>query len=182
MSVINPSPQIQPFLQNQASNYGRIVMKTEFISQYAHTWRVFERLVNDFDNDAWVHTGRKTITPVRLAFHILKAVKYYLEDPSASLFESGKSFDDDCETTKEEDLPSQNDILACIKEFKVKTENWLSEMDFNSTNRAFEWAGETKLGVVIFLLRHSIYHLGELSSLLNESKNGDAEDNYVKAL
>jgi hypothetical protein len=157
-------------------------MKTEFIKQYGHTWRVFERLVNDFDDDAWIHTGRKTITPVRLAFHILKAVKYYLEDSSTVLFESGKSFDNDSETAKEEDLPSQNDILACINEFKVKTEKWLSEMDFGSENKSFNWAGETKLGVVIFLLRHSLYHLGELSSLLNESRNGDAEDNYVKAL
>ncbi len=157
-------------------------MKTEFINHYAHTWRVFERLVNDFDDNAWIHTGRKTTTPVRLAFHILKAVKYYLEDSSSTLFESGKLFDINCETAKEENLPSQNDILACIGEFKVKTEKWLSEMDFSSENKSFEWAGKTKLGVVIFLLQHSLYHLGELSSLLNESRNGDVEDNYVKAL
>jgi hypothetical protein len=156
-------------------------MKTEFIKQYAHTWKVFERLVNDFDNNAWLHTGRGTITPVRLAFHILKAVKYYLEDSSTILFASGKSFDSNCETAQEEELPSQNDILACINELKVKTEAWLSEIDFSSENRSFPWAGETKLGVVIFLLRHSLYHLGELSSLLNESRNGDVEDHYVKA-
>jgi hypothetical protein len=65
---------------------------------------------------------------------------------------------------------------------QAKTEKWLSEMDFHAENRSFEWAGETKLGVVLFLLRHSVFHIGELSSLLNESKNGDAEDNYVKAL
>ena len=49
-------------------------------------------------------------------------------------------------------------------------------------NETFPWAGKTKLGVVIFLLRHTTYHLGELSSLLNESRDGNAEDNYVKAL
>jgi hypothetical protein len=54
-------------------------------------------------------------------------------------------------------------------------------MDYSAKNTAFPWAGETRLGVVIFLLRHSLYHLGELSSLLNESKHGDAEDHYVKA-
>jgi hypothetical protein len=157
-------------------------MKTEFIQQYEHTWRVFERIVKDFDNDAWIHAGRGTTTPVRIAFHILKGVKYYLEDSSTILFESGKSFEGDCWETEEEDLPSQNDIVACIDELKDKTEKWLSEMDFDSENRSFEWAGETKLGVVLFLLRHNVYHIGELSSLLNESKNGDVEDHYVKAL
>ena len=162
-------------------NCGRI-METEFIKQYEHTWRVFERIVKDFDNDAWIHTGRGTITPVRIAFHILKGVKYYIEDSTTLLFASGKSFESNWETAPDEDLPSQNDILVCINELQAKTEKWLTEMDFHAENRSFKWAGETKLGVVLFLLRHSVYHIGELSSLLNESKNGDAEDNYVKAL
>ena len=157
-------------------------MKTEFIKQYGHTWRVFERIVKDFDKDAWRHTGRGTTTPVRLAFHILQGVKYYIEDSATLLFVSGKSFESNWKTAPEEELPSQNDILVCINELKAKTEKWLAEMDFHAENRSFEWAGETKLGVVLFLLRHSVYHIGELSSLLNESKNGDAEDNYVKAL
>lgn len=157
-------------------------MKTEFIKQYGHTWRVFKRIVKDFDNEAWLHTGRGTITPVRTAFHILQGVKYYIEDSTTLLFASGKSFESDWEIAPEEDLPSQNDILACINELQAKTEKWLSEMDFNSENKSFEWAGETKVGVVLFLLRHSVYHIGELSSLLNESRNGDVQDNYVKAL
>jgi hypothetical protein len=157
-------------------------MKTEFIKQYEHTWRIFERIVKDFDSKAWLHIGRGTITPARLAFHVLQGVKYYLEDSSTVLFASGKSFESNWETVPEKNLPSQYDILACIRVFKVKTEKWISEMDFDADNRSFEWAGETKLGVVIFLLRHTVYHIGELSSLLNESKNGFAEDHYVKAL
>lgn len=157
-------------------------MKNEWIQQYGHTWRLFKGLVNDFEKDAWLHTGRKNMKPVRLAHHILKATQYYLEDSSVIYFESGKAFNIDSATAKEEDLPSQEDIATCISVFQEKTEKWLSEMDFSSKNQAFPWASETKMGVVIFLLKHSIYHLGELSSLLNESKNGDAEDNYVKAL
>ena len=157
-------------------------METEFVEQYGHTWRVFKRIVKDFGRDAWIHTGRGAATPVRIALHILQGVKYYIEDSATTIFESGKSFECNSETAKEEELPSQNDILTCIDGLKVKTENWLSEMDFSAENKSFEWAGETKLGVVIFLLRHSLYHLGEISSLLNESKDGNAEDNYVKAL
>jgi len=157
-------------------------MKTEFIKQYGHTWRVFERLVKDFDQASWIHTGRGAITPARLAFHILKAVKYYIDDPSEMVFESGKSFESNWETVKEENLPSQNDILICVCELKAKTENWLLDMDFDCENKSFPWVGRTRLGVILFLLRHSLYHLGELSSLLNESKNGNVEDHYVKAL
>lgn len=157
-------------------------MNTELISQYSHIWRVFERLVNDFDDASWTCTGRKAGTPARLSFHILKATKYYIEDTTSIEFASGKSFDVNCETATEEALPSRGDIIHCIREFAGKTDTWIAGMDLSSVNKAFEWAGKTRMGVVIFLLKHSVYHLGELSSLLNESKNGEAQDNYVNAL
>jgi len=157
-------------------------MKTDFIKQDEHTWKVFERLVADFDQDAWLHTGRGVITPARLSLHILQSVRYYIQDSSAVRFPSGKSFESKWTMVKEEDLPSQSDVVACIADMQMRTRNWLSEMDFGAENRSFAWAGKTQFGVALFLLRHSLYHLGELSSLLNESKNGVTEDNYVKAL
>jgi uncharacterized damage-inducible protein DinB len=158
------------------------MMQNEFISQYAHTWMVFARLVNDFDDESWLYTGRDATTPARLSFHILKSTKYYLGDLSEMKFISGKSFEMNGQTATEDELPSRNDILHAIVEFSKKTETWLEELDYMSTNEAFPWAGKTKLGLVLFLMRHSLYHLGELSCLLNESRNGDVEDNYVKAL
>jgi hypothetical protein len=112
----------------------------------------------------------------------LQAVKYYIEDQSVTEFVSGKSFDIDSAAAEVQDLPSREDIIDCIDRISKLTENWLAEMDYLSPNETFSWAGKTKLGVAIFLLKHSIYHLGELSSLLNESRDGNVEDHYVKAL
>jgi hypothetical protein len=156
-------------------------MKDEFIEQYRHTWRIFEGVVRDFDDESWLHTGRGANTSARTAFHILQGVKYYIEDPSTITFASGKSFGGDWRTVKEEELPSQDDILTCMSELEAKTEKWLSEMDYDSENSSFPWAGKTRLGVVVFLLRHNVYHIGELCALLNESKNGEAEDNWIRA-
>jgi hypothetical protein len=157
-------------------------MKTEFLSQYGHTWRVFARLVADFEPDAWLHTGRGAMTPARLALHILKSARYYMEDPVPMVFPSGRPFDCDWVSAPEEDLPSQADLLACIADLQARTQKWLAEMDFTGENTPFPWAGATRMGVALFSLRHSLYHLGELSSLLNESKHGVVEDNYVKAI
>jgi hypothetical protein len=158
------------------------IMKTEVIKRYGHVWRIFERLVKGFDHDAWVHTGRGTNTPVRMAHHILQGVKYYLQDSTTVVFASGKPFEGKCWEIPAKDLPSQDDILVCIDEFREKTEKWLSEMDFEAENESFGWAGETQLGVALFLFSHTVYHLGELSALLSESSDGNVEDVYVKAL
>jgi hypothetical protein len=158
--------------------------KNEFTKQYEHTFRLFERLVKDFDENTWLQAGRGVITPARLSLHILIGTKYYLEDPSEICFSSGKSFERNWnwQTVSVDKLPSQNDILVFIREMMEKTEKWLFDLDFGAENKSFPWAGETKLGVVIFLLRHSLFHIGELSSLLNESKDGIVEDHWVKAL
>jgi hypothetical protein len=157
-------------------------MNGELIAQYAHFWRVFERLVDDFDDVAWLHAGRKTGTPARLSFHILKSVKYYIEDASVTAFASGKAFDVDCGTAAEAELPSREDVVLCIREFARISEAWLAGMDLAAANEPFPWAGKTRGGVALFTLKHATYHLGELSMLLNESRNGETEDNFVKAL
>ncbi|HSQ38742.1 MAG TPA: hypothetical protein VLM78_01165, partial [Anaerolineales bacterium] len=141
-------------------------MKTEVIKQYAHTWRTFAGIVRDFDGDAWLHTGRGIILPVRLTFHILKSTMYYIEDTSTVLLAAGKPLDGNWETIKEKDFPSQNDILAGIDALQAKTEQWLSDMDFDAENKTFGWAGATQFGVALFLLRHTLYHIGELNTLL----------------
>jgi hypothetical protein len=156
-------------------------VKDEIINQYDHSWRVFRNIVKAFDEEAWLHTGRKSYTPARIAFHILKAVQHYIEDKTITRFESGKRFDDEWDTTNEDDLPSQNDVLLCLRDLREKTESWLSNMDFEGENTKFEWAGETKTGVAIFLLRHTLFHLGELSSLLNEARKGDVGDYYANS-
>jgi hypothetical protein len=98
------------------------------------------------------------------------------------VFASGKSFDSNCATVTEDALPSPADVVACLDNLKAKTHAWLSALDLDADNRCFAWAGETNVSVVVFLLRHSLYHIGELSCLLNESRHGKAEDNWVKAL
>lgn len=157
-------------------------MRSEFIKQYNHVWNVLNRLVNDFDDEAWVNQGSRYMVPVRLAYHILLSTKYYLEDSSAMAFPSGKPFDGNSASMDKDQLPSRSDILHTLEEFRAKTEQWLLEIDWDAKNESFGWAGETKAGVVIFLLKHSLYHLGELNALLYESKGGSVEDHYVKAI
>lgn len=157
-------------------------MKKNLVFQFGHSWQVLRRMVGDFDEKAWLSVGNDANKPARLALHILQATDYYLKDQSKFSFESGKDFGINSVEAKDEDLLSQVEILECIDVFEEKTKKWLEEIDLNAQQDDFPWTGETNFGVVIFLLRHSLFHLGELSGLLNESKAGDVTDHYVKAL
>jgi hypothetical protein len=157
-----------------------IQMAREFTRQYRHAFRVFEALVNEFDENSWNTIGRKRYTPARISYHILHSIKYYLEDASDLPLPSKRDFEMDWEKTPARDLLPQDEIIYCIQEIQQRTEYWLLHLEYEQQNTSFEWAGETKLGIALFSLRHFLYHLGEVSSLLNESKGGDVDDIYVK--
>ena len=157
-------------------------MIDEIMAQYAHTWRTFAGIVGEFEGEAWLRMGYGDMTPVRTAFHILKGVKYYIEDESELTFNSGVPFDLDMDKVTAEELPTQADVVAMARALQARTDAWLSGLDLEAPNETFPWAGATQLGVALFLLRHNLYHLGELSALLNQSKNGVAPDHWVKSL
>jgi hypothetical protein len=138
-------------------------------------------MVNDFDSASWTATGCSYITPARIAYHILGGVNYYIENQTTEKLLSGKNNDWNWEHARIEDLPTQEDIIALIHFYKTKTDTWLDTMDMEAKNTQFDWTGKNKFSVAIFLLRHMEYHIGELNLLLHISKNGEANDNWIKA-
>lgn len=83
---------------------------------------------------------------------------------------------------EQEDLPAKEDIKYIMDFLKSKTKEWLFEIDFNAENENFEWTGKTMGSVILFLIRHSQYHLGEINSLLNEYQRGSTEDYFANTL
>jgi hypothetical protein len=157
-------------------------MRDEYINQFGHLWKTFKCIINDFDNKSWIQLGFGLTTPSRTAFHIIQSTKYYIQDFTPIIYKTGKSFEADTGMLKKEELPTKEDIIFIINTLKVKTEKWLLDIDFSAKNEGFEWTGKTMLSVILFLLRHSQFHLGEINSLLNEHLKGKAEDHWVNTL
>jgi hypothetical protein len=157
-------------------------MRETLVSQYNHAWKMFYRMVTDFDKDSWVSTGCSYIVPARIAYHIIGGVDYYTENKAKVNLPSGKENSWNWEGAPVGDLPTQEDILELIHIYKSRTDAWIAGGDFGAENKKFAWTGTNEMSVVVFLLRHMEYHIGELNLLLHMSKNGAANDNWVKAL
>ncbi len=155
--------------------------KQEILSQFDHGWRVFTRLVTEFNKSAWFEHGRGAITPARFCLHILQSFNFYMMSDEYLLLVSRKKLSSDPWEVEKKELPTQSEMLEMILYFKEKTITWINDLTLEEKNEDFEWTGETKFSVVIFVLRHFMYHLGEVSGLLNEVKNGDVDDIYVNS-
>lgn len=151
-------------------------MKETAIKQFEQFYRMFACMVNDYDDEAWFTMGHKRTTAYVLAFHILDSTKYYIQDSSAFVLENGESI------TGDGPYPSQKitraDILKNISIQKNTIDSWINRIDFDASQTDYPWTGPDMESVVLFIIRHNTFHLGEFSALLNEYKKGDAKDNF----
>ncbi|QQO10187.1 DinB family protein [Breznakiella homolactica] len=151
-------------------------MKELALKQFEQFYRMFTCMVNDYDDEAWYTMGHKKTTAYILAFHIIDSTKFYLRDDSAFELENGETI------TVEGPVPAQKisraDILKNITLQKAAMEKWIHEIDFKAPQTEFPWTGPDMESVVIFIIRHNTFHLGEFNALLNEYKKGDAKDNF----
>lgn len=135
--------------------------------------------MNDFDPETWKISGYGLTTPDRLAFHILQSDKYYIGDNTPLKYSSGKEAAEASWTIDKKELPGQSDILYMTETISADTDHWLDLLDFDELNINYKWTGEKMGSVVLFLIRHSQYHLGEMSALLNQKLKGKAADHFV---
>ncbi len=156
-------------------------MRETLINQYNHTWKMFYKMVNDFDTVSWTDIGCSYITPARIAYHIIGGVDYYTENDNRVNLTSGKELNWKWDTASTNDLPTQTDINQLIHYYKGIADNWIRNCDFLSNNDKFTWTGSNNISIVYVLLRHMEYHIGELNLLLHISKSGNANDNWIKA-
>lgn len=152
------------------------------ISQFAHLWRTYKCVCRDFDGESWKGLGFGITQPDRLALHILQSAIFYMEGRKPMAKIDGTLIDNHSSEIDKEDLPDLENILFMVDEVEKKIETWIGDLDFESKNETYPWTGETAFSVVLFLLRHSQYHLGEMNALLNEQLEGKADDYFANQL
>ena len=84
------------------------MVKDEFQSQFHQTWKIFEAIVQGFDDHSWSHSGCGYMTPAKVAIHILLSVEYYIEHKSSW----SNGLDPESQTTATETAASRQDIFA----------------------------------------------------------------------
>ena len=154
-------------------------MKSLLAVQFDQFWRMFADIVNDFNDDNWRSLGYGMTMPMKLAYHILHSIRYYIGDEGDSHLNSGKEYKYSIERVDETNFLSRNEIIELIDKTKHAVTNWIQTIDLNEANTVYPWTGSNRLSVVLFIIRHSYYHLGEFNGLLNDNLSGNAKDHFA---
>ena len=146
----------------------------EILAQYLHTWKMLDRLVGEISDEEWDVQASDYLRPGRLAFHIMLSAEFYTDQMSPMRERFPKQWDE----FHAEAVPDRATFRAYAQRVQKGVARWLlGELD--APEERFPWAGTTRRSVALFLLRHTLYHMGEMNAMLFRGRNGATADPWM---
>jgi hypothetical protein len=139
--------------------------------QYQKAFQTIREIVVAFPEDRWkARHGDGYYVPCRLAYHLALCTKYHLlggykDKEYYTILPYGR-----WNETKAEDLPGKVELLAFLDGIFSRATQALELLTDAELAKPAEperaWAGETTLGLHLYMMRELSAHTGELNTML----------------
>jgi len=135
--------------------------------QYRAAWSMLRDAVERFPDAEWRTGEVELLVPARVACHVVETADYYFRAPGEA-FAFGGRFGVDWETGDRASLPDQDQVLAYLEAVWRKGEAWLSLPSelLLEPDPVYGDEGMTRIDRLLYLLRHTHHHVGELCTEL----------------
>lgn len=137
--------------------------------QFSRTFQMLQEEIKNISAKEWTRGDIDYLIPARHLCHFIVCADYYTGDTPADDYQWDKLFVGDWEEMTVEELPSKTVALQKLSEFEESMMSRfakLNDKDLNSKETQSPWTGKTLAGKLMYLLRHSQHHLGELHAEL----------------
>ena len=139
----------------------------EVKAQFRRQWESLREAIEGCTDAAWTSGGPPA--PARLVYHLLAGTEVYARSTPYEEYVARRRYGEDWRSMPVDRLARRDEALAQVRAMEESVALWLhqlSDKGLLSMNEGFEWAGSTKLGRALYLLRHTQNHLAELNSVL----------------
>ncbi len=140
--------------------------------QFQRTAAMIRGLITEFDDSQWRAGISNFLIPAKLSFHLIESLEFYFTQPEGGeenyRFPFGRRFGQPWWKTPDQELPSQENLLAYLEEIETLIAETFAEMDDEALHAPFEYldfSGKTWTGHLAYALRHTMHHQGQLSAL-----------------
>ena len=141
--------------------------------QLEATWKQWCKASEQIPADEWRTGEIDYLIPARHALHVINTVDGYCRDEEPpswnSLAEAHFGVELDWEGTKADQLPDQEGIMGYLEAVRTRTRRWLTSMSNEqllAPQRAFVWTGPNVLSRMIYVIRNSQDHTGQVNAEL----------------
>ena len=140
----------------------------DLLEQFQRTFRMLYEEIDRFDDKQWLTGIDDFLVPVKIAMHIVDCLDYYFSGKTGDEYPWGYRFGGGWWELPAEKLPSKSAILAYAWEIEARLINQfktLEDADLLEPSPVEDGAAGTVLGRLVYALRHTVHHQGELSAL-----------------
>jgi hypothetical protein len=144
------------------------MLVNDLIQQYAHTFRILYQEIERFRDQDWNAGFAFFQVPVRQAMHLLDCLDFYFGGGEQSGYQWGHRFGGGWWELPEEQLPVRAEVLTYARELESVVTAQLNALEDEALSEPCpidcRWA-QTRLGLYIYALKHTLHHHGELAAL-----------------
>lgn len=155
-------------LDSPGSSGKRYSLASIVTSQFGNAWDMLAEAVKNFTANQWRSGDIDYSIPARIAYHAIETVDYYLRD-DLTAFKWGWRFGIDWEGASPSQLPDQRATLAYLHEIRRQSAAWLASLGDEGLlriDKAFHAEAMSNLDRVLYVLRHTHQHVGEICAEL----------------
>lgn len=141
---------------------------TGLADQFERMWIMLREAIGNCPDEEWKRdAGHWFLIPSRLAYHTIETVDFYGRESPVEM-DWARRFGADWETKEAEKLPDREPILDYLEEIRGSLGGKLRSMSDEAflAGHAFPWTGATVLERMIYTLRHSMFHAGQIQAEL----------------
>jgi uncharacterized damage-inducible protein DinB len=133
---------------------------------------MLEATIARMDDAAWRTVDPPGLAPIRWAHHAIETTEFYRQASPDDFLWGARS------SLTANQMPSRLEMIAYLDEARNAYRDWLSGMTDEDllAHNAFPWTGESVLERILYTLRHTMTHQGELSMILR--MNGATETEW----
>ncbi len=135
--------------------------------QFERMWAMFRDTVEKCPDEEWLKGGDWQLVPARWAVHAIGGGDFYLgENPEA--YERPGRFGVEWLDGSLDSFPTRDEVRAASREVEATVVRFLRETpdDVLFGENAFPWTGDSPYERMVYLLRHTQVHIGDLGCVL----------------
>ena len=144
-------------------------------SQFNNSWRMLRQAINSITDEYWSRTTNDWSFSWNI-YHIIETAEFYIRDSPNGMnwgYHAGINWNSDSEniTNEKKQNISKDRLLNYLKDIEDRVDQFLrnSSNDYLYGTDDFDEGTLPILDKIIYLLRHSMFHIGELSKFLRDS-------------
>jgi len=139
---------------------------SEILNQFERQFKTLDTLYGRVNDEAWTYPDQRVKGTWQWMAHLLETIEFYTSDKPAEQFPWGHRFGVDWENAQAEPVPDKEAMHAYQKDMGQFLRQVLgnkTDQDLAAPETIYPWTGQTCLGRLLYLMRHTQQHIGDIN-------------------